>query len=186
MSWISKRKKAPQRPVLHVQFFVCAECFAHVPARAQVIASILLGSLGTLVFTMIYGIHCYFFRFADLMLLSFSQDNIRRQKNRAHLRSFESLSVYKRHRVRDLCRFEFKPFLVQDIFDIIICGLSINTMKAVKAFSISFFGTLDKFFFRVNPHMHEIFWQFYFMKWGPRGLTKGNTQLARQNDFSFT
>ena len=65
-----KGKKAPQMPVLHVQFFVRAACFAHVPARTQAIASILLGSLGTLVFTMIYGIHCYFFRFGYLMFLT--------------------------------------------------------------------------------------------------------------------
>ena len=73
-------KKAAQRLVLHVQFFVRAECFAHVPARAQAIASILLESLGTLVFRLIYGVHCYFFRFAYLMFLSFSQDNIRTPK----------------------------------------------------------------------------------------------------------
>ena len=34
--------------------------------------------------------------------------------------------------------------------------------------------------------MHEIFWQYYLHKTGPRPLAKGNTQLFRQNDFSLT
>ena len=34
--------------------------------------------------------------------------------------------------------------------------------------------------------MHEIFWQYYLHKIGPRTLTKGNTELFRQNDTSLT
>ena len=51
-----KREKslAPQRPVLLVQFFVRAECFAYVPGHADATVGILLENLGTLIFTMIY------------------------------------------------------------------------------------------------------------------------------------
>ena len=66
-----KGKKAPQRPVFEP--VILRACFAYVPGCAQAIASILLGKPCTLVFTMIYGIHCYFFRFADLMFFLFSQ-----------------------------------------------------------------------------------------------------------------
>ena len=55
---------------------------------------------------------------------------------------FERLSVHERHRASDLRRLEFKPFLVQKIFDIFLCGLSIDFTKAVKAFSTSFLGIL--------------------------------------------
>ena len=84
-----KGKKAPQRAVFDMQFFVRAECFAYVPVRALTIARILLGSLGAPVFTMIYGIYSYFFRFTDLMFLSFSQGKIRTPKKSATPRGFE-------------------------------------------------------------------------------------------------
>ena len=38
----------------------------------------------------------------------------------------------------------------------------------------------------MNPHMHEIFSQRYCSEMGPRGPTKENAQLNRQNDLSFT
>ena len=49
-----EKSLAPQRPVLLVQFFVRAECFAYVPGHADATVGILLGNLGTLIFTMIY------------------------------------------------------------------------------------------------------------------------------------
>ena len=58
-------------------------------------------------------------------------------KNWAHLRGFELLSVQKRDRARDWCRLDFKTILVQDIFNIFLCDLSIDFMKAGKAFSTS-------------------------------------------------
>ena len=75
------------------------------------------------------------------MFLSFSQGKKGRPKNRAHLRGFERLSV-QRHRASGLCGLKFKTILVQDVFYIFLCCLSIDFMKAVKAFSTSFFGTL--------------------------------------------
>ena len=75
-----KRKKSSSKACFCTCNFLCVLSVLHVPARAQAITSILLGSLDTLVFTMIYGIHCYFFRFSDVMLLAFSQSKIRTPK----------------------------------------------------------------------------------------------------------
>ena len=83
-------KKHLKDLLLNVQFFVRAECFAYVPARAQAIGSILLGSLGTLVFTIIYVIRCYFFKFPDLLFLSFSQGKIRTPKKSGTTQTFST------------------------------------------------------------------------------------------------
>ena len=75
-----KWKKSSLKPCFCTCNFLCMLSILHVPARAQAITSILLKSLDTLVFTMIYGIHCYFIRFSDVMLLAFSQSKIRTPK----------------------------------------------------------------------------------------------------------
>ena len=54
----------------------------------------------------------------------------------------EVLNVWaykQQHRASNLDSLKFKTILVQDIFDIFICCLSIDFMKAVKAFLKSFF-----------------------------------------------
>ena len=75
-----KRKKSSSKACFCTCNFLYMLSVLHVPACAQAITSILLGSLDTLVFTMIYGIHFNFFRFSDVMLLAFSQTKIRMPK----------------------------------------------------------------------------------------------------------
>ena len=126
-----KEKKQLKGLFLHVQFSVHAECFACASACTSYHKH-LIGKPG---YT---GFHDNIWN--SLLLFQIFRCNA--PKNRAHLRGFELLSVGERHQASNLCRLEFKTILVQDIFYIFLCGLSIDFMKTVKAFWISFFGTL--------------------------------------------
>ena len=137
-----KRKKSSSKACFCTCNFLCLLSVLHVPVRAQAITSILLGSLDTLVFTMIYGTHGYFFRFSHVMLLAFSQSKIRTPKKSGTPQRFWTPKRRQTTSGSNLRRLEFKTILVHDIFNIFLCGLSIDFMKTMKAFWTSFFGTL--------------------------------------------